>query len=143
MTLSDAALAVLIRYHMKDAKRGGELSSDAARIIIGALEMNSCTVNGAGISAERFEGKSSPELDLEKAAHGHVWGVINPWSAVKTIHPDEVVNSAFLKKILSWNCSRLPVVGEVLQQDDCQKPPNWAHMQLYGFLHIRVSISSS
>ncbi|RDW63824.1 hypothetical protein BP5796_10326 [Coleophoma crateriformis] len=135
--LNNAALAVLIRYHTKNAKRGGELNSNAARIIVGALELNSCSVGGAGISDERFGEKDSPEIDLEKAADGHIRGVITSWSAVRTVHPDEVVNAKFLKKILGWNCSRVPVVSEVRRQDGHQKPPNWASMQLYGFLHIR------
>ncbi|RDW77428.1 hypothetical protein BP6252_05481 [Coleophoma cylindrospora] len=135
--LNNAALAVLIGYHTKNAKRGGELGNNAARIIVGALELNSCSVGGAGISNERFGGKDSTAIDLEKADDGHIRGVITSWSAVRTVHPDEVVNATFLKRILGWNCSRVPVVSEVRHQNGHQKPPNWASMQLYGFLHIR------
>ena len=102
-------MAGVIKYHQLSEQNGGTLGPDAARVMIGALSLDSREIGGdiAVIPANNIE----DEKDLEKADLVVLQGLIVHWSAVKTIDVDDVVDEAFIAKVTGWSYSRIAVIG--------------------------------
>ncbi|KAI6709098.1 hypothetical protein JHW43_008361 [Diplocarpon mali] len=149
-------LAVIIQHHEEAAKQGGKLGQDAARIMLGALKLESQRL-AANSPAESDE--KHCEKDVEKADAAVSRGMIVTWGAVKTISIDDTVDEDFIKKIKAWSYSRIPVIGPLptndgagvpadhcschssdlaTQDHDCKDP--WEGGQLFGFLHIKYLV---
>lgn len=82
------------------------------------------------------------EKDIEKAEPIITRGMIVKWSAVQTIDIDEIVDKAFIEKVVGWSYSRIPVVGKSLVDENetiIKAGSDWDGKQVFGFLHIRVS----
>ncbi|PBP17521.1 hypothetical protein BUE80_DR011536 [Diplocarpon rosae] len=149
-------LAVIIQHHEESAKKGGKLGQDAARIMLGALKLESQRL-GADSSADSDQKHN--EKDVEKADASVSPGMIVKWEAVKTISIDDFVDEEFIKKIKTWSYSRIPVIGPLPTTDGagatadiCSCHPSdfptqdhnsqdpWEGGQLFGFLHIKYLI---
>ncbi|KAK2629698.1 hypothetical protein QTJ16_000518 [Diplocarpon rosae] len=149
-------LAVIIQHHEESAKKGGKLGQDAARIMLGALKLESQRLS-ADSSAE--SDLKHNEKDVEKADAAVSRGMIVKWEAVKTIRIDDTVDDEFIKKIKAWSYSRIPVVGPLpttdgagITADICSCHPSdfttqdhnskdsWEGGQLFGFLHIKYLV---
>lgn len=81
--------------------------------------------------------------DIEKAEPMVTRGMIVKWTAVKTIDIDEIVDKAFIEKVMSWSYSRIPVVGKPLVNENettMKTGSDWEGKQVFGFLHIKVSL---
>lgn len=141
-------LEELIRYHDRSEKQGGQLGQDAARVAVGALNLESRTI-GAEMMRIIDPVPEGVEMDIEKAEVIVAHGLVVKWSAVKTINIDEAVDDVFLRKVKGWSYSRLPVISKAdigLWVENENKPTsheNWDGTRVYGFLHTRVCLSLS
>jgi metal transporter CNNM len=135
-------MAGVIKYHRLSEQNGGTLGPDAARVMLGALRLDSREIGGdiAVIPANNIE----DENDLEKADLVVLQGLIVQWSAVKTIDLDDVVDEAFIAKVTGWSYSRIPVIGNPesheIKADSSSMAYRWEGKQIFGFLHIKVGI---
>jgi Mg2+/Co2+ transporter CorC len=88
-------------------------------------------------------GSGDTDMDVEKADIAFSRGVIVKWSSVRTIDINEVVDQAFVDKVVNWSYSRLPVIGKPDQHKSIKSARAvlpWGNTQIYGFLHVKVSI---
>lgn len=134
-------LQAIIQYHEQSEKRGGRLGQDTARIMLGALKLDSQRLGG---DKRQMSQSVKVEQDVEKADSIAGEELIVPWSAVKTIDINDTVDDAFVKKVQSWSYSRIPVIGKVPPTSNHGKPSDetegWEGNQVFGFLHIKVSL---
>ncbi|KAH7333415.1 hypothetical protein BKA65DRAFT_553762 [Rhexocercosporidium sp. MPI-PUGE-AT-0058] len=130
-------LQAVIQYHEQSEQRGGKLGQDAARIMLGALKLDSQRLGGD---------KKQPlqtvknEQDVEKADSVAGEGMVVKWDTVKTVDIDDVVDEDFITKIQSWSYSRIPVIGKLPGASDVGKGPvaeGWEGIKVFGFLHIK------
>lgn len=133
--LTSDQLALLIRFHEKSEDHGGELSKDAARVMLGALSLDGRRIDRVNVPEQSADGD---EKDVEKAVHPVVHGMIVKWYAVKTIDINEPVDRYFMEKIRGWSYSRIPVIGKSAKTIAESRP--WQGTMIYGFLHIKVKI---
>jgi metal transporter CNNM len=135
-------MAAVIKYHELSEHNGGTLSPDAARVMLGALRLDSRKIGGD--IALIPEKSTDDEKDLEKADLVVLQGLIVQWSAVKIINIDDVVDEAFIAKVSGWSYSRIPVIGDPepheMQGDPAVTGYGWEGKQIFGFLHVKVSI---
>lgn len=134
-------LLELIRYHERAEKHGGSLGHDASRIARGALYADHRTIGK--ITTEDEDGFQRKVWvvgsdDLEKGADDshHDSGIFTEWSLVKMVDADEKVDEEFIRKIMEWSYSRVPVVKKVMQIDGLGLPTPC--QKVIGFLYIRV-----
>lgn len=131
-------LAIIVKHHDQTENRGGELSPDATRIILGVLDSDHREIGGE--IARIPQSSEDSGNDVEKADPFTTRGMIVKWSAVKSIDINEVVDKVFIDKILSWSYSRIPVVGRPHKHESnaFRKVTRWEGTQIYGFLHIKA-----
>lgn len=136
-------LAVIIKHHEKSQKRGGNLSPDSTRIILAVLNMEGREVGGEIANIPR--GSDDFSKDVEKGRVEITRGVIVKWSSVKTVNMDEIVDKAFIDKVIRWSYSRIPVVGLQAAGDSSvsTRGTEWDGTQVFGFLHIKVKLLNS
>lgn len=136
---TNAEMAALVKYHEHSERHGGKIGEDANRIMLGALQLNSMKIGGSVPATPERPGEDSVDLekDIEKADFVVSSGMIMPWSAVRTIDIDELVDMEFIRKLKSWSYSRVPVVGG--QSETLNAGLSWEGKHIYGFLHVRVS----
>jgi metal transporter CNNM len=137
-------LCTLIKYHERSEKHGGNVSSDTARIMVGALHLDNRQIRGE--LGRLPDIKRNSIADIEKADLVVVQGLVVKWSAVKTVRIDEVVDDNFIEKVNSWSYSRIPVIGGNglgnIVESSAPSPPahdEWGINQIFGFLHIKAS----
>ena len=134
-------IAAVIKYHDLSDNSNGTIGPDAARIMLGALNLDSRKVGGdiAMVPAKNTD----DEKDVEKADLIILQGLIVHWSDVKTVNIDDVVDEDFVAKVNSWSYSRIPVIGNPeshsAQSDPVAMDYRWEGKQIFGFLHIKVS----
>ena len=131
-------LAVIIKHHETTEKRGGNLSSEAARIMLGVLNNENRQVGG-GIA--EVSSSTGPSKDIEKGSTETTRGLIVKWPVVKTVDMNDVVDKDFINKVLRWSYSRIPVVGKQQMTGDSSLQGNgttWDGTQVFGFLHLKV-----
>jgi metal transporter CNNM len=130
-------LSVLMKFHERAEKHGGDLGPDAGRIIRGALEMDGRTI---GTAYRHLLGKSRSgghqQFDVEKGYYGKPT-VIIPWSAVRYVDINEEVNADFITKVRNWSYIRIPVIG-TLGRGTKRIEVSWDGWCIFGFLHIKV-----
>jgi len=133
-------LAVIIKQHEKSERRGGDLSSDASRIIVSVLNNDGREI---GCETARVPQRSEDSSkDVEKGSADMTQGMIVRWSAVKTVDMNEIVDKAFIRKVLAWSYSRIPVVSKQQVNNDNSNSGRRSERdgaQIFGFLHIKVS----
>ncbi|ELR03201.1 hypothetical protein VC83_02323 [Pseudogymnoascus destructans] len=133
-------LAMLIKLHERQEKHGGHLGPDAGRAARGALDLDGRTLEKSPLGSF-YDSKSITDIagDPEKADHT-TSDIIVPWSAVKFIGIDDLVNEQFIVKIKQFSYSRIPVIGN----EDLVTAPPTKHgsasndHRIYGFLHIKT-----
>lgn len=136
-------LAAVIQYHEESKKRGGKLGQDTARIMTGALKLDSVSIDGNTPQTPDSSSEDSEE-DLEKANSAFCQRIIVKWSVVKTVDINDVVDEAFIKKVQGWSYSRIPVIGKPGKgnsKESFSLDAAWEGTEVYGFLHIRVCSS--
>lgn len=129
----------LIKYHERSEKNGGALGQDAARIMLGALNLDSRRIGG--VSIPKDESCDGTDKDIEKAVPIVVNGLIVRWNVVKTVDINDQVDDAFIKKVKSWSYSRIPVIGRPRNSENRESIPSgdvWEGTKIFGFLHIKV-----
>lgn len=135
-------IAAVIKYHELSEQNGGTLGLDAARVMLGALRLDARKIGGD--IALIPEKSTDDEKDLEKADLVVLQGLIVHWEAVKIINIDDVVDEAFIAKVGGWSYSRIPVIGDPepneMQDDPAATSYGWEGKQIFGFLHVKVSI---
>ncbi|OBT88723.1 hypothetical protein VE02_02364 [Pseudogymnoascus sp. 03VT05] len=130
-------LAMLIKLHERQEKHGGHLGPDAGRAARGALDLNDRTLEKSHLGSF-YDSKSITDIagDPEKADHTSS-DIIVPWSAVKFIGIDDLVNEEFIVKIKQFSYSRIPVVG-----NDAAAPTENGSasndQKIFGFLQIKT-----
>jgi metal transporter CNNM len=130
-------LAILIKYHERADKHGGQLGQDATRIILGALNLDARKIGG-DITNTPEKTQAENEKDVEKADVVVVQGMIVKWSAVKTVNINDAVDKAFIEKVKSWSYSRIPVIGNDTNDENNVRSLDWAGNKIFGFFHIKV-----
>lgn len=132
-------LASIIKYHERSEKRGGELSRDAVRIVLGTLYNEGRKV-GEEIR-EYSKSSSGSEKDVERAEIPSSQGLIVKWSAVKSVNINDTVDVAFIQKVKGWCYTRIPVIGERQTENNAKgaSEVHWRCKTIYGFLHVNVS----
>jgi len=138
---TNGELRSLIRYHERSENNGGMLGYDAARVMAGALLLDSRQIGGEICSMLEID--CNPEKDIEMANVVISSGMITQWSLVKTVDIDEVVDASFLSKVKSWSYSRIPVVGNCIVDEQNSRNSSWEGREIFGFLHIKVCTSHS
>lgn len=130
-------LQAVIQYHEQSEKRGGKLGQDAARIMLGALKLDSQRL--AGYKRQPPQPVRN-EKDIEKADSIAGEGIIVKWDAAKTVDIDDTVDEAFIKKVLGWSYSRIPVTGRQPGTNNGKgsETEGWEGYKVFGFLHVRV-----
>jgi metal transporter CNNM len=134
-------LATLVEH----SGHGGMVGKDTARIMLGALQLDSRKVGNSVFNS--FEQRkiaicvAEKEVDLEMSDLVSTSGMVVPWSAVKTVHIDEPVNGDFIRKVRGWSCSRIPVVGN--QDQQTVNGSDSGGNQIFGFLNIKVGFYQS
>ncbi|OBT64497.1 hypothetical protein VE03_05344 [Pseudogymnoascus sp. 23342-1-I1] len=134
-------LSVLIKLHERQEKHGGHLGPDAGRVARGALDLDCRTLEKSPLGGF-YDSKSiitDGAGDPEKADHT-TSGIIVPWSAVKFIRIDDLVNEQFITKIKQFSYSRIPVVGneELLTIAPTYNGHSPSDQRIFGFLHIKT-----
>lgn len=140
-TFNNRQLGLIIKHHDHSEKKGGELSSEATRIMLGVLSNDGRDIGG-DISDIPRPGSGDTDMDVEKADIAFSRGLIVKWSAVKTVDINEVVNQAFIDKVVSWSYSRIPVIGKPDQHKSTKCTRTvlpWGNTQVFGFLHVKVN----
>ncbi|KAH6716281.1 hypothetical protein BKA61DRAFT_341098 [Leptodontidium sp. MPI-SDFR-AT-0119] len=129
-------LQAVIQYHEQSEKRGGKLGQDAARIMLGALKLDSQRL--AGYKRQPPQPVRN-EKDIEKADSIAGEGIIVKWDAAKTVDIDDTVDEAFIKKVLGWSYSRIPVTGRQPGTNNGKgsETEGWEGYKVFGFLHVR------
>ncbi|TAQ85490.1 hypothetical protein B7494_g6184 [Chlorociboria aeruginascens] len=130
---SNGELAVLIKYHERSEKQGGQVGQDANRLMLGALKLDGSKVGG---ELTRLDGEKDIENDAEKS-EGSTHGMIVKWSAVRTVDIDEPVDKDFIIKVLRWSYSRIPVIGK--HQEDSEAPWNLIGLDI-GKSNAKMSV---
>ncbi|KAL2065398.1 hypothetical protein VTL71DRAFT_3068 [Oculimacula yallundae] len=130
-------LQAVIQYHESSEKRGGKLGQDAARIMQGALKLDSQRLCGDSKEAAR----SFPsEQDVEKMGSAADEAMIVDWSSVKTIDINDTVDEAFVQKVQSWSYSRIPVIGkesDIVSEGEKPETESWNGSKVFGFIHVK------
>ncbi|KAL3420205.1 DUF21 and CBS domain protein [Phlyctema vagabunda] len=136
---SNPALAILISLHTKNGGRGGQLKESTARVMIGALELDHCRIGGDFTRIPHADADLALAIDIEKAQSLTTQAIYTRWSSVCMVDINERVDSAFMKKIKSWNYSRIPVLGDwqLASEDTNVSSSSLAHENIFGFLHIK------
>lgn len=133
-------MAAIIKYHEQSENNGGMISPDAARVMLGALSLDSRKIGGD--IAMIPDKNTDDEKDVEKADLVVLHGLIVHWSGVKTIDINDVVDENFIAKINTWSYSRFPVIGDPqshnLRGDPAATNYRWRGKQIFGFLHVKV-----
>ena len=136
-------MAAVIKHHDISDNSNGTISPDAARIMLGALNLDSRKIGGD--IAMVPEKNTDDEKDVEKADLIILQGLIVHWSEVKTVNIDDVVDEAFVTRVHSWSYNRIPVIGNPeshgVQNNPAASDYRWEGKQIFGFLHIKVSIN--
>lgn len=138
-------LAVLIKLHERQEKHGGHLGPDAGRVARGALDLDGRTLERPPFPAFYNKTITGHTADLEKADH-ITSDIVVPWSAVKFVRIDDLVNEEFVMKIKQFSYSRIPVIGN---EDLFTAPPSndrggaLNDQRIFGFLHIKVGRAST
>jgi len=133
---TNGELRSLIKYHERSENNGGMLSHDAARIMTGALLLDSRQIGGEICSMPEM--MCNDEKDVEKANMIVFNGMITRWSSVKTVDIDEPVDISFLSKVKSWSYSRIPVIGTCIIDEQPIGHSSWEGREIFGFLHLKV-----
>jgi metal transporter CNNM len=139
---SNDELGTLIKYHERSETHGGRLGPDAARVMLGALNVDSRKIGGE-MSRTLEPVKEKSEKDIEKAETVLFHGMTVGWDAVRTIDINQPVDRTFIDKVKSWSYSRIPVIGkssERTRERDSSSSQNWEDedTKIYGFLHTKV-----
>jgi metal transporter CNNM len=135
-------LQAVIQYHEQSEKRGGKLGQDAARIMRGALKLDSQRLSGDSRKATQ---PATDEEDVEKADSAVNQGTIVKWDAVKTVDINDTVDEAFIKKVQSWSYSRIPIIGKRPRANEDgrdSEAETWEGRVVFGFLYAKVCSAS-
>lgn len=134
-------MAAVIKYHDLSKNSQGTIGADAARIMVGALNLDTRKI-GADIPLipmTDIEG----QRDVENGDTIILQRLMVNWSEVKTIHIDDVVDEDFIAKVIAWSHSCIPVLGgsDGSDKDNSSFAPgySWDGQQIFGLLHIKVS----
>ncbi|KAK0111301.1 hypothetical protein ONS95_001672 [Cadophora gregata] len=129
-------LQAVIKYHKQSEKRGGRVGQDAARIMLGALKLDSRMIGHVQSSQSITD-----EQDIEKADLFFDQSIIVKWDAVKTVDINDTVDEAFIQMVQSWSYSRIPVVrnsAKATSQDGKDsETKSWEGSRIFGFLHVK------
>ena len=134
-------MAGIIKYHELTANKGGGIGSDAARVMLGALNLDSRKVGGDITLVP--ESNSDDEKDVEKADLIIRHGLVVRWPDVKSVNIDDIVDENFMTMVNSWSHSRIPVIGDP-ESHEIEGDPATAIYRpegklIFGFLHVKVS----
>lgn len=130
-------LGALVRLHERREKNGGTVSPDAGRVVRGALDLDSRTLEKSYLrSTVEVNGDT---FDLEKTGYSRS-DIIVPWSAVKRVNINDEVTEKFVMKIKEWSYSRIPVLGnnESPKSEPTEMEHGWNGQRIFGFLHVKV-----
>jgi metal transporter CNNM len=135
-------MAAVIKYHDLSENSHGTIGPDATRVMLGALNLDSRSIGGD--IALVPETNTSVEKDVEKADPIVLQELLVHWSDVKTVDIDDVVDDKFMSRVNDWSYSCIPVLGKhefhKVEMDPATVEYRWEGRQLFGFLHIKVSI---
>lgn len=132
-------MAGIIKYHELTANKGGGIGSDTARVMLGALNLDSRKVGGDITLVP--ESNSDDEKDVEKADLIIHHGLVVRWPDVKSVNIDDIVDENFIKMVNSWSHNRIPVIGDQ-ESHETEGDPATAIYRLegkliFGFLHVK------
>jgi metal transporter CNNM len=137
-------LDILVKFHERSEKNGGLIGPDAGRIMRGALKLDGRKVGGGSFEAVLKHERKKDDIEKGQLCNNEKdrendCNTLIPWSQVKTIHIEEVVNTEFIRKVKSWAYSRIPVIGPADSDNQQHKVQGeWSGQKIFGFLHIKV-----
>lgn len=139
---SNAQLEGIIKYHKASKKNGGQLSQDAARIILGALGNEGRTIAGGDTNSKLSRTVlEETDKDVEKSDRPVAQSPIVKWDRVKTVDINEPVDDSFIQRVKGWPHTRIPVIGKSHESEICKngrmQTSEWGETRVFGFLHVK------